>query len=107
MPPFSSLAVPVLSDLRALPAGHPQSAAELGLLPTSPNPPPVTSDEEDDGGISLARLRSPSAGNSIETGTSSNVERNSNSFSHGSHRLGDSIGKIRLYYDFNSCSDPQ
>ncbi|RDH26159.1 hypothetical protein BDQ94DRAFT_180126 [Aspergillus welwitschiae] len=79
MPPFSSPAVPVPRDLRTLPVGHPQSAAELGLLSTSPNPTPLTSDDEDEGG------------NSIETGTSSNVERNSNSFSHGSHRPGDSI----------------
>ncbi|OJZ80085.1 hypothetical protein ASPFODRAFT_708849 [Aspergillus luchuensis CBS 106.47] len=91
MPLFSSPAVPVLRDLRTLPVGHPQSAAELGLLPMSPSPPPVTSDDEDDGGISSAYLWSPSAGNPIEIDTFSNVERNSNSFSHGSHRPGDSI----------------
>ncbi|BCR99790.1 uncharacterized protein AKAW2_50132S [Aspergillus luchuensis] len=91
MPPYSSPVVPVVRDLRTLPAGHPQSAAELGVLPTSPDPPPVTSDDEDDGGISSAYLRSPSAGNPIEIDTFSNVERNSNSFSHGSHRPGDSI----------------
>ncbi|OJZ79819.1 hypothetical protein ASPFODRAFT_54562 [Aspergillus luchuensis CBS 106.47] len=79
MPPFSSLAVPVLRDLRTLPVGHPQSAAELGVLPTSPDPPPVTSDDEDDGE------------NPIEIVTFSNVERNYNIFSHGSHRPGDSI----------------
>ncbi|GLA79187.1 hypothetical protein AtubIFM55763_002751, partial [Aspergillus tubingensis] len=55
MPPFSSLAVPVLRDLRTLPVGHPQSAAELGLLPTSPNPTPLTSDDEDEGVSHIAR----------------------------------------------------
>ncbi|GLA09987.1 hypothetical protein AnigIFM60653_001126 [Aspergillus niger] len=94
MPPFSSLAVPVLRDLRTLPVGHPQSAAELGLLPTSPNPTPLTSDDEDEGGISSAYLRSPFAGNPIGTGNSSNVERNSNSFSHRSHRPGDRIDAV-------------
>ncbi|RDH26205.1 hypothetical protein BDQ94DRAFT_179254 [Aspergillus welwitschiae] len=91
MPPFLSPAVPVLRDLQTLPVGHPQSAAELGLLPTSPSPTPLTSDDEDEGGISSAYLRSPFAGNPIGTGTSSNVERDFNSFSHRSHRPGDSI----------------
>ncbi|PYH67051.1 uncharacterized protein BO88DRAFT_344910 [Aspergillus vadensis CBS 113365] len=94
MSPFSSPAVPVQRDHRTLPAGHPQSAAELGVLPTSPDPPPVKNNDEDDGSISSVYLQSPSAGNSIEINTFSNIERNSNSFLHGSHHLEDSINDL-------------
>ncbi|PYH67113.1 uncharacterized protein BO88DRAFT_466404 [Aspergillus vadensis CBS 113365] len=94
MPPFSSPAVPVPRDLRTLPVSHPQSAAELGLLLTSPNPTPLTSDNEDKNSISSAYLQSPSAGNPIEINIFNNIEKNSNSFLYS------------LYYSGNNINNP-